>query len=423
MQELIELSSRVIDQNLGDVPVNRMTLKLSELNDRIAFVESFSNVTSIATDDGLIVVDTSSAYLAPTVLASLRTWKSDPVNTLVYTHGHLDHVGGSGAFAAEAVETKRPPARVVGHERLPERFQRYELTGGHNIAVNTRQFGGGALLGGAGDRFLPESVVYPDFLVGDHQLLDVGGMTIELRHARGETDDHLWIWIPSCRVLCCGDFFIWNFPNAGNPQKVQRFPLDWALALREMAAMGAELMLPGHGLPVAGMERIASVLTTTADALEGLVRDVLHRMNKGQALDAILHEVRVPETYLGKVYLRPLYDEPEFIVRNVWRLYGGWYDGDPSHLKPSTASVLAVELVSLAGGVTAFVERARELSDAEDHRLACHLVELAIQAEPGNRDAHVARAEIYERRREVELSLMARGVFQDAADASRQKVD
>ena len=25
-----------------------------------------------------------------------------------------------------------------------------------------------------------------------------------------------------------------------------------------------------------------------------------------------------------------VYDEPEFIVRNIWRLYGGWYDGNVS---------------------------------------------------------------------------------------------
>jgi hypothetical protein len=35
---------------------------------------------------------------------------------------------------------------------------------------------------------------------------------------------------------------------------------------------------------------------------------------------------------LERPYLRPVYDEPEFVVRTVWRLYGGWYDGNPAHL-------------------------------------------------------------------------------------------
>ena len=33
-------------------------------------------------------------------------------------------------------------------------------------------------------------------------------------------------------MLCTGDLFIWAAPNCGNPQKAQRFPWEWAVALR-----------------------------------------------------------------------------------------------------------------------------------------------------------------------------------------------
>ena len=61
-----------------------------------------------------------------------------------------------------------------------------------------------------------------------------------------------------------------------------------------------------------------------------------------------------------------MYDEPEFIVRNIWRLYGGWYDGNPAHLKPAPEAVLAVEIAELAGGATRLAARALELADADD---------------------------------------------------------
>jgi len=48
-------------------------------------------------------------------------------------------------------------------------------------------------------------------------------------------------------VLCCGDLFIFASPNAGNPQKVQRYPREWAQALRRMLTLDAEYLLPGHG--------------------------------------------------------------------------------------------------------------------------------------------------------------------------------
>ena len=95
------------------------------------------------------------------------------------------------------------------------------------------------------------------------------------------------------------------------------------------------------------------MLDDVATALEHLVRDVLHLMNEGARLDHIVHTVRVPAELLAKPYLRPTYDEPEYVVRNIWRLYGGWWDGDPSTLKPAPATRLAQEVVELAGAEAA----------------------------------------------------------------------
>ena len=54
-------------------------------------------------------------------------------------------------------------------------------------------------------------------------------------------------------------------------------------------------------------------------------------------------------------------------------------------------------------------------------RVACQLIELATQADPDSRDAHAARAEIYEQRRKQELSLMARGIYRHAAQQSASR--
>jgi glyoxylase-like metal-dependent hydrolase (beta-lactamase superfamily II) len=105
----------------------------------------------------------------------------------------------------------------------------------------------------------------------EQRTLTIGDHSVELNHAIGETDDHLWAWVPDKKWIMAGDFLIWNFPNAGNPQKVQRYPLEWAKALRDMAAKEPELLLPAHGLPINGKERIEIVLTDIASALETLV--------------------------------------------------------------------------------------------------------------------------------------------------------
>jgi alkyl sulfatase BDS1-like metallo-beta-lactamase superfamily hydrolase len=115
-----------------------------------------------------------------------------------------------------------------------------------------------------------------------------------------------------------------------------------------------------------------------------------------------------------------MYDEPEFVVRNVWRLYGGWYDGNPAHLKPARDAALAAEVTALAGGARQLAERALVIAD-DDIRLACHLVEFAVTAEPDNSAVHAIRSEVYQRRRDAETSLMAKGIFGSAANESKSR--
>jgi alkyl sulfatase BDS1-like metallo-beta-lactamase superfamily hydrolase len=423
MADLLGLSSRIIDSGVLDEPSNRVTQELSEVADGIAVIESFSHVVSFRTAEGLVLFDTSGVWTGAQVVEALRHWSQDPVHSAVYTHGHMDHVGGSQFFATDALARGDAPPRVVGHENVLPRFARYDLTNGYNLAINARQFGGtrqlGLDIGGGSSRFHPEATLDPDVVVGQRLDLRVGEVDFELRHSKGETDDHLWAWIPQHRAICAGDFFIWNFPNAGNPQKVQRYPLEWAQALRDMAACDAELFLPAHGLPIAGKDRIRGVLDDVAGALESLVFQTLERMNAGESLDVVVHAVKVKPDVLAKPYLRPFYDEPEFVVRNVWRLYGGWYDGNPAHLKPAPETALARELAGLAGGAAVLATRALELADAGELRLACHLAELAVQAEPNSREAHGARADVYAAHRRQATSLMAKGIYGAAARESR----
>ena len=42
-------------------------------------------------------------------------------------------------------------------------------------------------------------------------------------------------------------------------------------------------------------------------------------MNAGARLDEVIHTVIPPADLMERPYLQPVYDEPEFIVRTVWR--------------------------------------------------------------------------------------------------------
>ena len=435
MADLLALSTKIVDSGRADEPVNRTTGELSEIADGLAMVESFSHVVAWNSGDGLVCFDTSHANTGQQVVESLRTWSSDPFNSLVYTHGHADHVGGSIAFAANAQALGHNAPRVIGHKNVQRRFDRYRATDPWNRLINARQFGGvrGDLDGIMNDlrpaagaprpaTFIPDNTLETTDVVDKFMSMTFGDTVVEFHHGRGETDDHLWSWFPEKKWVATGDFVIWNFPNAGNPQKVQRWPIEWAQALRAIIAKKPELLLPAHGLPITGNERITRVLDEIATALEDLVRDVLLMMNQGESLNNIIHTVRVPEATLGKPYLRPLYDEPEFVVRGIWRQFGGWWDAAPSRLKPARDESLGVELAQLAGGAELLIRRAQELVVSGDLRLACHLADFAGWAAPDDPGVHGARAEIYEARRKSETSLMAKGIFRAASRDSEAVV-
>lgn len=419
MPDIRDLSEQLWNGTLTTAelhPVHGRVPEGQELADGLLYYKGVASANTIDTGDGLVMLDTGAVNDRRRLHEAVRGWRpAAPLVAAVFSHHHVDHIFGVGPFEDEAKERGWAPPRVYAHALIPANLDRYRKTQGWNTAINMRQFELPP------DRFRwPAEYRYPDVTYQQALTFTAGGLTFALRHARGETEDATWTWVPERRLLAPGDLFIWAVPNAGNPQKVQRYAGEWAAALREMAALGAELMLPGHGLPIFGAERIRAALLDTAELLGSLESQVLALMNAGAPLDRVLHEVQAPAHLLEKPYLRPVYDDPQFLLRNIWRLYGGWWDGEPDNLLPAPRVEQAREWVQLAGGLANVIARAAALLAEGNLRLACHLVEFAVIAEPASGEAHALRQEIYARRAAGEPSSMARNILNHAAQASAQ---
>jgi alkyl sulfatase BDS1-like metallo-beta-lactamase superfamily hydrolase len=383
------------------------TGEFEEVAAGIMFYRWFANVIAVRTEEGLVLVDTGAHFNQSETVSMVRKFAPDRINTAIYTHGHVDHACGMPAFVAEAQHNRHARPRVVGHRATAARFDRYKRTSGYNSVINTRQFGVPSQW--------PADYVYPDTYFDDRLTVAAGSLKFECHHGRGETDDACWVYVPQRKVLCTGDFIIWAAPNAGNPQKAQRYAREWAEALRVMAKTGAEVLLPGHGVPVFGLTRVRQVLLDTAEYLQSLYDQTIAMMNQGARLDEVLDAITPPAHLNAKPYLQAVYDEPRFIVRNIWRLEGGWYDGIASNLKPAPLAAQASEFVTLAGGIERVVSRAREKLEARELALAAHLIDWAALASPDDQTAHELRARIYAARMAAESSTMSRGIFRAAA--------
>ncbi|GAA3722185.1 alkyl sulfatase BDS1-like metallo-beta-lactamase superfamily hydrolase [Spinactinospora alkalitolerans] len=420
MQTIRELAEQgwtgALDLKVDFHPVRVRRSRAEEVHERILVFSGLANSYAVDTGDGLVLLDAGHVAEAADLHARIRDWRPDtPLYGAVYSHHHVDHVFGVAPFDAEAAERGWPAPVVHAHADVVPHFDRYRATNGLNTALNRRQFAVDTP-----DFRWPDRFRHPDVGYRDRMAFHRGDLTFDLHHARGETDDATWTWIPELKAVHTGDLFIWALPNAGNPQKVQRYASDWAHALREMAALGAELLLPGHGLPVFGADRVRRACSETAELLESLEAQTLAAMNRGLPLDEVIHAVSVPAHLADRPYLQPVYDHPQFVVRNIWRRYGGWYDGEPDNLVPAPRDAQAREWVRLAGGVRSVLDRAAELHRDGDSRLACHLVEHAVRAAPDDADVHELRARIYAERAAGESSLMVRNILGHAAAASRE---
>jgi glyoxylase-like metal-dependent hydrolase (beta-lactamase superfamily II) len=411
---ILDLAERFWNGEVDPRDLWKPTGQTEEIAPGLVFLHAFANVSVLRTGAGLVLIDTSNYRARDRTFAAVRAIDPAPVHAAIYTHGHADHACGMPPFVAEARDKGRPRPRIIGHRAVAARFDRYTKTADWNAQINARQF--------SIPPSWPREYEYPDTVYDDTLTVQAGDTALELVHGRGETDDHTWIWWGAHRVLFTGDLFIWVSPNAGNPQKVQRYAAEWAEALRAMAAREPEVLVPGHGVPIFGAARVRQALDDTAAWLEHLVTETVARMNAGATLEQILAEVRPPAHLAARPYLHAVYDDPEYVVRNIWRLYGGWWDGIAAHLQPAPHAAIAREVAALAGGVEALVARARTLADEGDLRLAGHLIDWAAAVSDAP-VVHAARAAIYEQRASAANALMTRGIFSAAAReaASRTK--
>lgn len=390
---------------------------LEEVADGVAFYKAFVNVSVVNTDDGAVLIDTGAhaPIFQEPAFKAVRGWTSKHIHTAIYTHGHADHAYGLPPYLQEAADNGWSRPRIIGHECVGERMQRYVETNGYNAVINTRQFGIPILW--------PMEYILPTDTYASSLNIEVGGTRFELSHARGETDDATWVFLPDRKVLFTGDLFIWASPNAGNPQKVQRYCIEWARALRKMAAKEPELLLPGHGVPVFGADKVQTVLLDTAKYLETIYEQTLALLNQGATIYDIIESIQIPTALTEQPFLQPVYDEPEFVARNIYRCLAGWYSGIPSELKPASPNQQALVIAELAGGVEQLLTRADALLEAGDVRMACHLVDWSLEVSPDSKEVHELRARVYAKRSEVEPSTMSRGIFNAAQRESAEHGD
>ena len=260
-------------------------------NGKFHKISAFSNMGVVETSEGLVLFDISSRLNGPRIFNSLREITDKPIKYIVFSHGHFDHCFGYAPFIEEIKDNKGKMPQVIAHENCVNRFEKYRMLDKYLNWLHDQQFG--SVLGKDKQYNSAHEILNPTILLrgNENYAFKLGEYTFELYHNKGETDDHIWMFVPEEKVLFTGDFIISCFPNVGNPYKVQRYPKDWARALEKMREKEAEYLIPGQGPLIEGKEKIKEILTITAEVLHFVHDEVVKRLNEGKWFEQIYHEM------------------------------------------------------------------------------------------------------------------------------------
>ncbi|MEZ4451982.1 MAG: alkyl sulfatase dimerization domain-containing protein [Nannocystaceae bacterium] len=345
----------------------------------VAIGYDLANTILVHTPDGNVVID---AMMGPERAARAReallARAPGPTRALIFTHSHIDHVGGASVWIEEGTEVWATAAF------MPHFIKQYGVFNRAETARGTRQFGRqvdaaslpcsalGARPSLEGD--VGGGVRAPTRTFRGDASFVVGGVTFELHEAHGETDDQLFVWLPDRRALMPGDNIYRAFPNLYTIRGTRPRPVDrWVKSLDAMRRLRPQVLAPSHTAPVRGEAAVEDALRNYRDAIAYVYAAVVRGANAGEGIDAMAARIGLPRHLAEDPWLRELYGQVDWSVRAIYGGELGWFDGQPEGLYTLSPADLAKKEIAMMGGAEA-VQAAVDRELAGDPRFAAHLL-------------------------------------------------
>ena len=358
-----------------------------------------ANSIMIEGDDGLIIVDTLSTYEdAKEVIAEFRKISDKPVKAIIYTHGHLDHVHGTGAFLEEGEDIE-----IYAHDSHVDFYINENSVLGPITSIRSAHAAGVFLPDDGPDRknlgvfppLVPGTISYaaPTQTFSDELEVEISGVKIKMVFVAGESSDQIYIWLPEKEVLLIGDNIYAIVPNIYTIRgAVYRDPMNYVNALDKMIPLEAEYLVPSHVKPLSGKENIKDVLVSTRDAAQYIYDQTIRGMNQGYTADELSHMIKLPENLDNHPWLTKTRNQISSHVKQIYYGNLGWFEGDPAFLTPISMKEKSQKIVNGFGGINAVVSSVRNSIENGEYEWAAELATYALNSNPDNEQAKLLKA-------------------------------
>ena len=324
----------------------------------VAIGFGIANSIMVEGDLGNIIIDSSdSTYEAEEIYKLFKQKNSNPIKAIIYTHNHGDHTFGTAYY----LTTQKERPKIIAHKSTDYYMQR--ILGIINPIISTRstRMFGTALSEddvinvGIGKSLniakSPFGYVSPDTTFEDELKINIAGISIELYHAPGETNDQLFVWLPNHKSLMPGDNIYKTFPNLYTIRgTTHRDVMGWVSSLDHMRSFNSEYVFPSHTKPIIGSVVISDTLTLYRDAIQFVHDQTVRLMNQGFYPDQIIQLVELPEPIKKSPFLNEFYGTVRWSVKSIFNGYLGWFNGNPAELDPLSRKDEAQKFANLAGG-------------------------------------------------------------------------
>jgi alkyl sulfatase BDS1-like metallo-beta-lactamase superfamily hydrolase len=381
----------------------KMEQRVYKIADNVYSAVGYALANSIMIEgrDGIIIVDvTESVDSAKAVLAQFRKITDKPVKAIVYTHNHTDHTMGVKAFTTEE-DVKAGRVEIFAHETLMDTVISNAsviapilgLRSAYSFGIALERGPEGSVNEGIGPKLVigQRSFIAPTRTFKDSLDVEVAGVKMHLQHAPSETDDEIVVWLPDSKVLLTAEVIQGEcFPNLHTLRGTKyRDPVNWFKSIDRLRGFGAEHMVPSHGRPISGKQKIEELLTSYRDAIQYVHDQTIRNMNKGLTPDELVEVVsKLPPHLANHPWLGEFYGTVKHSVREIYSGYLGWFEGDPTFLDPLPRGERAARYVEQMGGRDQVLAAAKKAFDKGDYQWAAELVTYVIRV---NKDDAQAR--------------------------------